>query len=132
MTSLHEHPDGYTGPDGFTNGEIVRYVVEGPIVGQQPGVVVIGLGQGEAIAVSRLDLVQRVAPANWPPQLSDVWGNSSGARWWAIEAHRSHPTRTEIALMDNVGNDHDPADALKDYGPLTLVWREQQDGGDDA
>lgn len=86
------------------------------------------LGAVEAVAV--LDCspvkVERVAPAEWPPRHKDVWRDGDDNLWIA----RVLPTNdggTDIELH-GIEDAHSAQVMLAQYGPLTLVHREDEQG----
>lgn len=66
--------------------------------------------------------ITRVAPAEWPPQIGDLWRDKGDGLWWARTRVDLHPLNPS-ARSESYGT------ALAKFGPLTLVHREQQDGG---
>lgn len=64
-------------------------------------------------------VVTRVAPAEWPPQIGDVWADAHGGEWWCRPEHEDG----EAYLQSQKGGVDDPAWVLRQYGPMTLVYR---------
>lgn len=68
--------------------------------------------------------VERVAPAEWPPQAGDVWLDRAGEPWFAFSDHDvlllpAFPVSTSRAgLLPRV--------VMEKVGPLTLVRREDR------
>lgn len=67
--------------------------------------------------------VERVAPAEWPPRIGDVWRDKDGDPWFAISADKLvSPSASRYgAMLDTV---------VSEFGPLTLVHREDEQDGD--
>lgn len=77
--------------------------------------------------------VERVAPAEWPPQPGDVWRDRHGTRWFATDIADYDEASNRVVSMVSQGSysygEPRPADALNaQYGPLTLVYREPVEG----
>lgn len=64
--------------------------------------------------------VERVSPAEWPPRPGDVWLDAEGRAWTALRGRMFPVTSTRGESADA---------ALAIYGPLTLVHREDEQGG---
>lgn len=72
--------------------------------------------------------ITRTPPANWPPQVNDQWQSPLGFRLWAV---LDQDTETDqLYLMAPTGDSYLPDRALEKLGPLTLAYRDQQDGGE--
>jgi hypothetical protein len=72
--------------------------------------------------------VERVAPAEWPPRPGDLWRDKDGAIWFAV-AHPHHSGPHLRGHDDGIA----PADFIaENYGPLTLVRREDEQDGDQS
>jgi hypothetical protein len=63
--------------------------------------------------------VERVAPAEWPPQIGDIWTDRDGSEWVADD------TDGETILMRRLGGggSTDALDVLDMHGPMTLIRR---------
>lgn len=77
--------------------------------------------------------VERVAPAEWPPQPGDLWRDAGGELWFAYVIHREHSSYVEMRCEDTSKGlppfGDDGVDGVnKRYGPMTLVRRESRDG----
>lgn len=122
----------------FQAGEIVDVAIKGVRIfagRTEGGTVTEGLAivdeHGRFYNLPPRAEITRAAPAEWPPQLNDLWRSAKGRTWWAIEVYPNGSTRAEIVLM-NADADWLPGDVvLRAEGPMTLVHREQQDGGED-
>lgn len=64
--------------------------------------------------------VERVAPAEWPPQPGDLWRDRDGTLWFAVEEKGHHPA----GLMCDSSQVWNPAEVGANWSPLTLVHRE--------
>lgn len=63
--------------------------------------------------------IERVAPANWPPQPGDVWRDRGGSPWFALVSRDGAPI-----LTDPRSTGPFPADEVaREEGPLTLAYR---------
>ncbi len=73
--------------------------------------------------------VERVAPAEWPPQTGDLWRDQRGNVWFAADLHDIEETdRPEIYMVAAYGDHHVVPDRCNEnFGPLTLVRREEAD-----
>lgn len=67
--------------------------------------------------------VERVAPAEWPPELGDLWRDRLGSVWFALGR------RVLMVPGDPVGDlgGYEPDKVLAKVGPLALVHREGAD-----
>jgi hypothetical protein len=80
--------------------------------------------------------VTRVAPAEWPPQVGDLWRDQFGDLWFAYQGYGPDGEtyvglRCAIDKVTEAWGDQIVHSVNQEYGPLTLVHREdQQDGGD--
>lgn len=68
-------------------------------------------------------LVERRAPAEWPPRPGDLWRDRDGRLWFTVESDSDYG----VALTCNGRNRRPAAEIHGLYSPLTLVHRE---GGD--
>jgi hypothetical protein len=59
--------------------------------------------------------VERVAPAEWPPQLGDIWADRNGSEWFTVKSGR---------MLDGTGGGwSDPQEVVSGFGPMRLVRR---------
>ena len=66
-------------------------------------------------------LVERVAPAEWPPQPGDLWRDHDGNLWFVLD-RPDHSTPHFRSPADSIA----PGDYIAaHHGPLTLVHREE-------
>jgi hypothetical protein len=64
--------------------------------------------------------VERIAPAEWPPQHRDGWKSErNGWEWFAVKKDSGR-----IMLVNDYGDSYDPAWAMENTGPMTLTRRE--------
>lgn len=63
-------------------------------------------------------VVTRVAPAEWPPQIGDVWADAHGREWWCRTGDED-----EAYLQSQKGGVDDPTWVMRQYGPMTLAYR---------
>lgn len=61
--------------------------------------------------------VQRVAPAEWPPQVGDVWEDATGVQWF------TRYYEGEPYFVSTAGGHDDASGVLDSVGPMTLVYR---------
>lgn len=59
--------------------------------------------------------LERIAPPDWPPQESDVWGDHSDREWFAVSSNWLVPA--------GGAQGEKPGDFLKKYGPPQLRHR---------
>lgn len=118
----------------FKPGEIVRATVEGRLGSIALGLYYIDVGEGASRGQVEIPAdwegvtVERVAPADWPPRIDDLWRDTGGMIWFARE---SEVESGAVQMMLSNGVLMDPWTLLEDNGPLALVHREQdKDGGE--
>lgn len=64
--------------------------------------------------------VERVAPAEWPPQRRDRWkSEGNGWEWFAVENNSG-----AIRLVNEYGDTYEPAWAMENVGPMRLLYRD--------
>jgi hypothetical protein len=108
----------------FQPGEIVRVIIEAPVIEQHTDRLLAIKRQNGALLID-LDIegttIEHVAPAEWPPRKNDVWRDRHGelliGAVWAAEGP---------VLRSLDGSDYDTAYALALLAPLTLVIRDGQ------
>lgn len=66
-------------------------------------------------------VVTRIAPAEWPPRIGDVWADAHGGEWWCRPEHEG--ADAEAYLQSQKGGVDDPSWVLRQYGPMALVYR---------
>lgn len=64
-------------------------------------------------------IVERVAPAEWPPKTGDVWEDRNKAKWFGTD--RGHGIRLTGATGDTWS---DYGEVLRDVGPMRLLYRD--------
>ena len=106
----------------FQPGEIVDVQIKGGIVDHSgdPGHLRVSLPDRWSDIILEFPLrpgvtVERVAPANWPPQPGDVWREGDGTEYFAYRR------RDGIVLVNAFGDEID-ADYIRDASPH-LVYR---------
>jgi hypothetical protein len=73
-----------------------------------------------------VEIIERATPNEWPPQLGDLW-RGGGQLWFAMVNEVSDGV--PVILVGAVEGGQYPDDVLGQHA-LTLVRREQQDGGE--
>lgn len=109
----------------FQVGEMVRAVIEAGRVDSVEGdalVVAVGAAQIMLPLDEReLVRVERMAPAEWPPQGGDVWRAASGVKWFA-----SASAAGDVMMVSSPSGTQARPEKVLGFsdGPLTLVYRE--------
>lgn len=69
--------------------------------------------------------VEKVAPAEWPPRIGDVWTDRNGRPWFAIDAtDENNEGLLELhGISTYVYGSTSPEHVNRQYGPMTLVQR---------
>lgn len=75
--------------------------------------------------------VERVGPPEWPPQVGDLWRGRDGL-YFAADIHEIDETDQPKIVMVWTYEDYrtTPDKLLQHEGPLTLVHREDTEGGE--
>lgn len=85
-------------------------------------------------------VIERLAPADWPPRAGDLWRDCDGALWFAILHHATyaHHGTSSLQLHRSVDRANDsartPDQLLQHSGPVELLHREPEHvdaGGDE-
>lgn len=110
----------------FQPGEIVDIVIKGGRIDAiEKNWVHVVMPTGTTARVELTDhegvRITRVAPAEWPPQPGDIWGDGADERYFVRDNNTLVPR--------GVGGNVQPNYLMQVLGPLSLVHREQQDGG---
>lgn len=73
--------------------------------------------------------VERVAPAEWPPQAGDVWRDRHGSPWFAVDIHDIDETDVPeiVMVLAYEGARRPPEEFNQIGGPVVLVHREPVD-----
>lgn len=102
----------------------VRYTGE-----SERGFAVVADEDGDQFPLPAHAELERVAPAEWPPQPGDLWRDAFRSTWFAL--HDNYADRIVMipAKPTNGLTVYEPDKALDKAGPLTLVRRE---GGDES
>lgn len=92
-------------------------------------------GDGVVFSVTGQALITRVAPADWPPQLGDLWRDREGDLWFGFPGfERDGGPYVNLRSSRDKSLDGWGAEVahyvIAKFGPLTLVHREKQDGGE--
>lgn len=114
----------------YQHGEIVDITIRGArVVRYDDDTVTIRYGRVPVVYGVQLGddvTVERVAPAEWPPRPGDLWRDRDGALWFVAGTDRRG-----MRMYATSGDSADPDHVNRRYGPITLVHREPQDGGDE-
>jgi hypothetical protein len=122
----------------YKPGDIINIVIKGVRVRHQAddGVVTIWDDENRCFSMPPQAAIERVAPPEWPPRLGDLWRDRDGDLWFASTGYG--PDDEEYVDLRCVKAK--PLQAwgpgsvwtvLGEYGPLTLVRREQEPSHDD-
>ncbi|WP_431728645.1 hypothetical protein [Verrucosispora sp. TAA-831] len=126
----------------FKPGELVDITIRQAKVIADGGVLTVTYDEqhNERIDVMRGNrvTVERVAPADWPPEVGDVWRDRENVLWFISLREVGDDFRTEKVFTPsstravNRYTSYQADRLLADRGPLTLVHREHrdQDGAD--
>jgi hypothetical protein len=112
----------------YRPGERVRVTIEAPSKGTVMDVLHLALASGTEVEIPLEDdvAIERINPAEWPPQPGDLWRDRHGSTWfafWGLDAGRvfmvpNNPVRGEL-------NTPTPNAVMESVGPLALVHREE-------
>lgn len=108
---------------GYVVGELVDVTMRGVRVAAVvpvAGTTVLRLRMDEDeidLALVTGITVTRVAPAEWPPQIGDVWDDAHGGSWW------TRYNDGEPYLQSETGGVDEPTWVLERYGPMKLAYR---------
>lgn len=122
-------------------GEVVDVTIKGVRIARPRSAtsVTITDEHGTAYQMPPQAAIERVAPAEWPPQAGDLWAGPKNERWFAAmylgdpddpkdwEGCNSEGWRVVLVPLEvgpYGGSEERPDDALRTRGPLTLVYRE--------
>ena len=134
MTTPPEQWEDVAGLRGrFPAGSIVDVTVRGLRVideGTYPAMGQLKFCDGPDILIFAMNGPDvEISASGWPPQADDLWRDGDGKRWFA----QMDSQTGEIFLIAMAGNgatiQYACARLAAEVGPLTLVHREQQDGG---
>lgn len=127
----------------FQPGEIVDVTIKGvriaPLATGEIRNIRIVDGEGHKFAVPPQAMIARIAPAEWPPQVRDLWQDGAGDLWFAFEDY-DQENDSFVNLRCSVAKSTQGWGPTIDYyvndehGPMTLVRREgwSPAGPDDA
>ena len=119
----------------FKRGDIVDITIKGVrVAAEHMGVVSIVAdhpdGKPAHYNMPPQAKVERVAPAEWPPRPGDLWRDQLGAVWFAADLVNDGGDPAIYMLASHEDHQVVPDYCNEKYGPLTLVYREdEQDGG---
>lgn len=106
-------------------GELVDITIRGARVADTAiGMLAVTYRGGEVrveLVTSSAVTVTRVAPAEWPPLVGDLWRDRDGVVWFATDRY-DHPW-----MVNALGNTDSAGSMLADRGPMRLVHREARD-----
>lgn len=117
----------------FQIGDLVDITVKGVrVLALGSATVTIGVAEHEAQLPMLCTEVTHAVPPEWPPQRADLWRDREGLLWAAMYRH-NEARAPFIELEPTDGRRAPLADRnewlRRERGPLTLVYREQRDGG---
>lgn len=120
--------------DDFQPGEIVNITIRGVRVRSGPtkGALVLGMSildeTGAAFIMPPQAEIRRVLPAEWPPQVGDLWRDRNNELWFVVvnEVADGIP----VVLFGSASGGATPDEVLR-MAPLTLVHREPGGGAFD-
>ncbi|GAA3223021.1 hypothetical protein [Actinocorallia longicatena] len=124
----------------FQVGEVVDITIKGvrflaPAEDEGGSVVIRAADGTEGWIMPPQAEIARVAPAEWPPQPGDLWRDRDGDTWHGVLVD-DNDTVDEPYTVLGAGRSsknnavEEPGQILEWHGPLALVHREQQDGGE--
>ncbi|WP_119728375.1 hypothetical protein [Thermomonospora amylolytica] len=121
----------------FQPGEIVNITIKGVRIARPRSATAVTITDehGVTYQMPPQAAVEPVAPAEWPPQVGDVWRDHEGDLWFTQELLEENGSQVVFAPAQSGEYGHsdaDPDDALRRYGPMTLVYRKlvELDGGE--
>ena len=72
--------------------------------------------------------VERLAPADWPPQPGDLWRDKHGDLWFTYLGHDDGSAQIMMRTADGLRWSEGYEGQVADNGPWTLVHREPAGG----
>ncbi|MFI7628452.1 hypothetical protein [Microbispora rosea] len=117
----------------FKVGEVVDITIKGVRINNEDadGIVTV-LADNPLGATTRYEMppqaaIERVGPAEWPPQPGDLWRDQRGGLWFAADIHDVDETDVPEIVMVWTHEDYRLRPDLLNQrsGPLTLVHREE-------
>lgn len=119
-------------------GERVEVKLTGLVVDQDVHTLTVRVASGSGAAFCDVDLplslpegpswpnvqIERVAPAEWPPQSGDLWKDDQGEVWWF---YQSEHDQVRLCRRNRSGAYEEGVETVKllEQGPWTLVLRTQ-------
>lgn len=124
--------------DRFTPGEIVDITISGVrVLAASDNCIDVEIAAERELRIGidegTIEIVHRI-PAEGPPRIGDLWRDRHGDLWFATTGWDMDNndyvslTCTKTKSLDGWG-DQTVYHVLRQYGPLTLVHREPEDGG---
>lgn len=118
---------------GYQVGELVDITIKGVRVSTVTfsGLVTIQDEHGDPYPMPPQAAIERVAPANWPPRLGDLWQDDGERAYFVadIRVDYSDDDMPDLRMIAQWGEQLDPDVAMRKYG-LTLVRRHSSQGGE--
>lgn len=108
----------------FYPGETVDITIRGArVLTHGPSLITIEVAEQTSQLPTLCTEITRVAPQGWAPFTNDVWRDRNGELWIAKVYY------AETRFYGPSG-DYDCMHVFNEWGPLVLIHREQQDGGE--
>ncbi|MFD1940563.1 hypothetical protein ACFSKW_54830 [Nonomuraea mangrovi] len=81
-----------------------------------------------------IQIVETAPPAEWPPQVGDLWRDRDGDLWFGVDVRDYDDPSTPVVELVHAhgGPSRNPAEVNREFGPFTLVRREQTENHDPA
>jgi len=116
----------------FQPGEIVDLTIKGVCIARPRSATSVTIVDEHGITYQMPPQasVERIAPAEWPPQPGDLWRDRDGSVWLACRVGNGDVSIITMICADGVA-DRAHEQVLARLGPLTLVYREER-AEDDA
>ncbi|HZB31250.1 MAG TPA: hypothetical protein VE465_13885 [Streptosporangiaceae bacterium] len=118
----------------FKPGEHVRLTIDNVRFSDVSQIrVAVTTEDGEVWVLPPHAVIERVAPAEWPPQQGDPWRGANGGLLFATDVHDIAETdEADIVLVTEEGGRVRPEAANQRYGPMTLDHRKGEMAATDA
>jgi hypothetical protein len=111
----------------YVAGELVDITIRGARYeadhGDQRGFHLPNAARRIWLPLSTSVTVERIAPAEWPPRVGDLWRDRADNLWFGTP---NSPYTDDTWLIGSTGQGDHASSLLKLNGPLTLVHREPQ------
>lgn len=106
-------------------GDLVNVEIKGVRMGESSHIrITVEDERGELWVLPPQSAITHAAPAEWPPRIDDLWRDSNGVVWFGVGDRYGNVqlTSSNIAMQT--------AEFVnQSYGPMTLVHREDEQGG---